>query len=193
MFRTASKNHWRIRGDLESQLVVRLATLAREEPATDDFEDTPPQIEAYRSTLEGYLAVAQTYRGPAFYFPERLASAGVAISITPDQFDLASAHFGWLADEYEARAPAAGVVVDDVLVSLCCSSVNPIRAAEASLNTAEPARGRGYAPQVVALWADLVRQSGRTPLYSTEWSNTASRRVAAKLGLQLYGEDLFLT
>jgi hypothetical protein len=46
---------------------------------------------------------------------------------------------------------------------------------------------------VVAAWARAIRESGGEPLYSTSWDNKASRGVARKLGLLLYGEDLHLS
>ena len=84
--------------------------------------------------------------------------------------------------------PAAAVIADGVTASLCCS-VPGANAVEASLNTDEGHRGHGYAVSATAAWAAAVRRSGRVPLYSTSWDNTASRSVARKLGLQLYGED----
>jgi hypothetical protein len=35
-----------------------------------------------------------------------------------------------------------------------------------------------------------VRRENRIPLYSTSWDNAASRGVARRLGLVLYGADL---
>jgi predicted GNAT family acetyltransferase len=58
--------------------------------------------------------------------------------------------------------------------------------------TLEEFRGRGYAPAVVAAWAHAVREAGRIPLYSTTWDNLASRAVARKLGLIVYGSNLSL-
>jgi len=58
--------------------------------------------------------------------------------------------------------------------------------------TVEAFRGRGFASAVVAAWANAVRESDRVPLYSTSWENAASRAVATKLGLTLYGADLWI-
>src|SRR6266851_4539878 len=49
--------------------------------------------------------------------------------------------------------------------------------------------GRGFAPRVTSAWAAAIRSSGRIPLYSTSWTNSASRAVARKLGLVQYAVD----
>jgi REP element-mobilizing transposase RayT len=42
---------------------------------------------------------------------------------------------------------------------------------------------------ITAAWALAMRGSGRIPLYSTSWMNTASLAVARKLGLVAYASD----
>jgi len=94
-----------------------------------------------------------------------------------------------LATDLEHRQPCHAVVRDGAAVSLCFSSRTTGDAAEAGLNTVEAFRRRGYATAVTAAWALAVRRSGRIPLYSTSWDNLASRAVARRLGLILYGAD----
>jgi predicted GNAT family acetyltransferase len=64
---------------------------------------------------------------------------------------------------------------------------------EAELETAAAYHGRGHAVRVAAAWAMAIRASGRTPLYSTSWTNTASLAVARKLGLVAYASDWSLS
>ncbi len=61
------------------------------------------------------------------------------------------------------------------------------------METAADYRGRGYAATVTAAWALAIRASGRIPLYSTSWDNTASLAVARKLGLIAYASDWSLS
>jgi predicted GNAT family acetyltransferase len=75
------------------------------------------------------------------------------------------------------------------VVAVCHSSRSTLVGAEAGVETAPAYRGRGLAGEVVLAWATAVRVEGRLPLYSTDWSNLASRAVARKLGLAMYGED----
>jgi RimJ/RimL family protein N-acetyltransferase len=113
--------------------------------------------------------------------------------IDPANAHLLKPHFAWLAEELPFRLPCAAILHNGAAVSVCCSSRNGPDAAEAGLETVEAFRGRGFAPAVVASWGYAVRESGRTPLYSTSWDNLASQAVARKLGLALYGVDMSIT
>jgi predicted GNAT family acetyltransferase len=84
-------------------------------------------------------------------------------------------------------------VVDGDAVAMCSTVRIPDRATEAGVYTEEPFRGHGYAAAVTAAWAIAIRASGRIPLYSTEWGNAASRRVASKLELIVYGSDFSIS
>ena len=112
------------------------------------------------------------------------------IPVTTANDDLVRPVFPVLADDLPWRQPCLAIVADGRLASLCYSARNTAIAAEAGVETVEEFRGRGYAPAVVAAWARAVRAEGRIPLYSTSWDNLASRSVARKLGLILYGADL---
>ena len=111
------------------------------------------------------------------------------IPVTTANDDLVRPLFPVLADDLPWRQPCLALVDDGRLASLCFSARNTPTAAEAGVETLEEFRGRGYAPAVVAAWARAVRREGRIPLYSTSWDNLASRSVARKLGLVLYGAD----
>ena len=193
MFRTAAGNHWRLRDHLDAGLRARLGAIVASEPVVEAFEAHPPAIEGYRAALEEFAPVEREYRGPAFRFPDPLPDlAGAAIVVTAARFDLLREHFGWAIEEWDDIQPVTVTVEDGVAVSICHSPALSDRAAEAGVFTAEVARGRGHAVAVVSLWARLVRDTGRLPMYSTTWENAASRRVAAKLDVELYGEDFHL-
>jgi RimJ/RimL family protein N-acetyltransferase len=78
-------------------------------------------------------------------------------------------------------------------VSVCRSVRITPAAHEAGVETLPRFRGRGYAPDVTAGWARLVRSAGAEPLYSTSWENNASRAVAKKLCLVQYAADFQLS
>jgi predicted GNAT family acetyltransferase len=79
------------------------------------------------------------------------------------------------------------IIEDGYPVSICFCARRSDVAAEAGLETAKAYRGRGYARRVTTAWALAVRDTGRIPLYSTDWTNGASLAVARSLGLNEYG------
>ena len=175
----------RTRADLPEQLAERIQAIVQHEPATAGLESEP---RCRAALLELLAPVADEYRGPAFILANKRLDATGAVTIDAAHLDAIRPHFAWLLDEYR-RFPVAAMLVGGVAVSVCFSSRVGADADEAGLETAAPFRGRGYALPAVAAWADIVRSHGRQPLYSTAWSNHASRAVARKLGGQCYGED----
>jgi ribosomal protein S18 acetylase RimI-like enzyme len=84
--------------------------------------------------------------------------------------------------------PWAMALVDGRVVSIC-HTPRPMsdRAAECGVWTHPDYRGRGYASEVTAVWADILRPSGRYLFYSTLPENLASQRVADRLQLRPIG------
>ena len=121
-----------------------------------------------------------------------MPDAARAVLISADDRSSLKGHFDWAIDEWEDIQPVTVALDDGVAVSICHTPAATGLAAEAGVFTAEVARGRGYAVDVVALWAREVRAGGRLPMYGTTWDNAASRSVAQKLGLTVYGEDFHL-
>lgn len=170
-----------------------LAALARADGTVEEFERRPPDLDRYREVLGRSAAITSEYRGPAFTFPAALPDCPRAVVVTSDDRAALETHFGWAIEEWDEIQPVVVVVEDGIAVSICHSPASSNRVAEAGVETVEAARGRGYAVDVVAGWATAMRAAGRLPLYGTTWENAASRRVAAKLGLVMYGEDFHLS
>ena len=131
------------------------------------------------------------WSGPAWCFPDEIsATEHEVIPFTEANDDLVRPLFPVLAEDLPWQQPCLALLDDGRLASVCFSARNTPIAAKAGVHTREEFRGRGYASAVVAAWARAVRREGRIPLYSTSWDNLASRSVARKLGLVLYGADL---
>ena len=187
--RTRAGNLWRIRHDLAESSVVELEAVLSAEPIADDLSQPPRCLPALQATLARDAPLSGTWSGPAWRFPIEIPiSEHVVIPVAPGNEDLVRPVLG--ADDLPWRQPCLAIVVGGRLASLCFSARNTPIAAEAGVETGQEFRGRGYAPAVVAAWARAVRDEGRIPLYSTSWDNLASRSVARKLGLVLYGTDL---
>jgi RimJ/RimL family protein N-acetyltransferase len=187
--RTRAGHVWRFRHDLPESSIVELDAALRDEPVVADLAQSPRCIATLRETLARDAPLTGTWSGPAWRFPDEvIASDHRVILVTSENADLVRPVL--LADDLPWRRPCLALVVDGRLASVCFSARNTPIVAEAGVETLEEFRGRGYAPTVVAAWARAVRAEGRIPLYSTSWDNLASRSVARKLGLTLYGADL---
>lgn len=193
LVRSATHCAWAVRADIPKDLARELDRLADEEPPALDLRDAPLHADRYVSLLRGrirpdYDAVTKSSQsdGPLFTFPDAVVQPGDVVVVEDEQ--LLAHHFrGWVPGEIAAgRAPVLAVVAESYPVSVCFCARRSDVAAEAGLETAAQFRGRGFGPRVTAAWALVIRSSGRIPLYSTWWTNTASIAVARKLGLILY-------
>lgn len=190
--RTRAGHVWRFRDDLPESLVAELETKLAAEPVAADLSQPPRCLEALQATLAGHGPLMGTWSGPAWCFPDEIPTfEREAILVTTTNDELVRLLSPVLAaDDLPWRLPCLALLDDGRLAAVCFSARNTPLAAEAGVDTLEEFRGRGYAPAVVAAWARAVRLEGRIPLYSTSWDNLASRSVARKLGLDLYGTDL---
>ena len=191
--RTRAGHVWRFRHDLPESLVAELEAKLAAEPVSADLSQPPRCLAALQATLAQDAPLTRTWSGPAWRFPDEIsAPEHEVIPVTTANDDLVRSRFPVLADDLPWRQPCLALLDDGRLASLCYCARNTPVAAEAGVDTLEEFRGRGYAPAVAAAWARAVRQEGRVPLYSTSWDNLASRSVARKLGLVMYGADFSL-
>ena len=186
--RTQVGHLWRFRHDLAESSIVELGAVLSAEPVVADLSQPPRCLVELEATLARDAPLTETWSGPAWRLPDEIPiSQHGVIPVTPENQDLGRPVL--LADDLPWRQPCMAIIADGRLASLCFSARNTAIAAEAGVDTLQEFRGRGYAPAVVAAWARAVRQEGRIPLYSTSWDNLASRSVARKLNLVLYGTD----
>jgi hypothetical protein len=184
LIRGASSCAAAVRADVSDNVAAEVERLARQEHPIVELQnpnDAPANADSYLALLGG-----QINSGPAFTFPDRIAHSSDVTLI--EKLQLLERYFrGWVADEIPWRAPIVAVMDSGYPVSVCfCATRASENTVEAGLETAAPFRGRGFAPRVTAAWASAIRASGRIPLYSTAWTNDASRAVARKLGLIQY-------
>jgi hypothetical protein len=192
LVRTAEGNCWLLSAAVAAPL--RAGVHAALEALPVDFRDPeqpPLDIELLQPLLAGEGLEFSMERGPAFAFPEVMPSARDEAELLLDPHEVPTApELGWLRLAQPHEHPLAVARNDrGEVVAVCHSSRSTPAAAEAGVETASAYRGRGLAGVVVSRWARAVRAEGRLPLYSTDWSNHASRAVARKLGLVMYGED----
>ena len=190
---TAGGNEWRFRHDVSDALLKELEALCLNEAVGDDMTLPPHGSTPYVDVLAQDAPIQNLWTGPAYHFPDELPTAGETVLVTVENVDVLRPHFeDWLEDVSDCQ-PFMALLQDGRAVSICCSVRITAEVHEAGVETPQDFRGRGYARQVVASWANAVFRIGPIPLYSTSWENAASRAVAEKLGLVRYGADLHIT
>jgi RimJ/RimL family protein N-acetyltransferase len=186
---TREGNIARFRHDLPDDLVEELTDAVAREPVHADLPERPILFDLYRELLERHAPAENRWTGPAYVIPPQVIVPSEVVRITAENSDLLKETFPDVVGRLDSRAPVIAVVEDGVAVSVCLSSCVSAKAHESGVETVQEYRGRGYAGKVVAAWAELVRNLGRIPFYSTDWDNRASQRVAEKLGAVAFGLD----
>ena len=191
--RTTEGNDWWFRSDLDGELVEALGALCLEEPMGQPISREPRGLDQFERLLSEHSPIKKRWAGPAYRFPEDVATSVETVLVTEENSDLLIPYFeDWLGDVQNCQ-PFAALLQDGRAVSLCATVRTSSRADEAGADTRPEFRGQGFAGHVVAAWARAVGRLGRIPLYSTSWENEASQAVARKLGLIQFGTDLHVT
>lgn len=181
------------RDDVPKPVVRKLERILDRTASITDPGQMPAMLDKLREALATQAPVTEVWEGPAWRFPEVIPAPEGVTAIGPGEVDLLREHFPYTAEHLEDHEPCFAVVDNGVAVAICRSVRQKVGVAEAGVETIAAYRGRGYAPRVVAAWAREVRERGLIPLYSASGQNSASRAVARKLGLILYGIDVSLT
>jgi RimJ/RimL family protein N-acetyltransferase len=184
---------WRFSPDITGALAQELESLCADETACAEPCVAPRHAEEYVRLLERHAPVRASEAGPAYHFDELTEPSRPTVSITEANAELLRGGFDELLDEPPTWQPFVALVREGRAVSVCRSARITREAHEAGVETLPEFRGKGYARDVVAGWARLVRAAGATPLYSTSWENQASRALAKRLGLEFYGSDFHVT
>ncbi len=188
--RTSAGNVWRFRANLPESLIEELDALCSNEPVGIEFTEPPRHIETYVRLLENHAPVQKLGMGPAYHFPQDIMPPSRhLLAVTEKNVETLRSGFEDLIADISAEQPFVAFIRENRAVSVCRSVRITPEAHEAGLETLPDFRGKGYAKDVVAEWAFLVRSAGAIPLYSTSWENVASQAVARKLQLKYYGAD----
>jgi RimJ/RimL family protein N-acetyltransferase len=192
--RTPRGNLWRFRADLPERLCQELGVLCANEPVVDyKFNEPPRHLAALVRLLEEDAPVQEISSGPAYQFTEQGRSSRPLLIVTEQNAEVLQGGFEKLLEELPTWQPFVALVEENRARAVCRSVRITPEAHEAGVETLPDFRGKGYAQEVVAEWAQRVRETGAVPLYSTSWENTASQAVAQKLKLKAYGADFQLT
>lgn len=185
---SASRYLLRFREDVPADLRREIAALAAARWPFVDAEH-PPGADALLDLLGDLAPRRRLGGGPAYVCDGIQAPAGEVCPVTRANAHVLARHFGDDVDQVDALQPCTAVLEDGHTVSVCQTVRRSPLAIEAGVNTVEGHRRRGYARRVVAAWAAAARREGRIAFYSTARANTASRGVAASLGLRPFAME----
>ncbi len=190
LMRTPERAIARFRQDVPDDLAARLTELC----AGERLGDPPPERPAHeREYLDGLGPMERVWAGPAFTFPDDLSAAAPTVAIDEAKAGFLCDGFEhWLAD-VPHRRPFLAVIEERRAVAICASVRISRDVHCAGVETLPGCRGRGRGSAAVAAWARAVRDLGAAPFYSTSWDNLASRGLARRLGLRLFGVDFHIT
>jgi GNAT superfamily N-acetyltransferase len=127
--------------------------------------------------------------GLLYSFPAELGSGYAAVSIGRDNAELLLGGLDEWRSGVAAGLPMLATLADGRAVSICASVKASNSAHCAGVETLPAYRGRGFASQAVAAWANAVRAAGAEPFYGTTFDNEPSHGVARRLGLILIGSE----
>ncbi|HSK72547.1 MAG TPA: GNAT family N-acetyltransferase [Pyrinomonadaceae bacterium] len=190
--RTRAGNVWRFRADLPEALCEELAALCADEPVIKEFGEAPRYFERYARLLEQHAPVREPESGPAYCFTEYPMPSKFIVVVSEDNPEVLQNGFEDFISELPTWQPFVALIENNRAASVCRSVRITPEAHEAGVETLPDFRGKGFAVEVTAEWARLVRASGALPLYSTAWENAASQAVARKLNLKCYGADFHI-
>jgi GNAT superfamily N-acetyltransferase len=177
---------------VDHQILHELASVCVSE-VVEDALASPQVPPPYEAIVSRSGPIQRMWAGPAFHFPSAILPSSRAVVVAEANAAILRPHLSSWLDAIAIYRPMLALTVGGEAVAVCASVRTTAVAHEAGVETAPDYRGRGYATAVVAAWANAVRQMGATPLYSTSWQNVASRALARKLGLRLFGVDLHIT
>lgn len=184
VIRNSDECVWAFRSDVQPDVVDEVERLLGEEPRPTGLHQAPIHAAKYREWIDGPVR-----SGPAFTFPASLVPSP-EVALVDDEALLQRHFSGWRQGEIDGgRFPVLAIRENGHPISICFSARSSDLAAEAGVETAPHWRGRGLGAMVTAAWAVAILASGRTPLYSTEWSNTASLALARNLRLRSFAQD----
>lgn len=189
--------------DLPSDIDAELKTLAADEPPFSHPQTPPRHLERYKAVLERQAPVTRCNSYCIYELPHGLEPAGgvrlvdgdaeegqaLTQSLARDGMPAGLAALGF-RDAADWWRPWCAAIVEGEVASIAFATRLSDAGAELGVATASSFRGRGLAAAATAGWSRLRSLRSRALFYSADLENTASRRVAAKLGSPLRGASL---
>jgi RimJ/RimL family protein N-acetyltransferase len=186
-----------IGADVPELVAAELGSVFAGAPGSRAPAEPPPALERCRRLLETDGRVLQERSGPCYLIEPGTAFAS-SVRIERSDQPLGAALRGanpgnWEAIEWDelidGQLGSWAISFEGALVASICHTPGPVtaRGAECGVWTHPAFRGRGHAAAVTAVWAEIMRPTGRRLFYSTDADNFSSQRVAQRLRLRPLG------
>lgn len=187
--RTPDGSIWRFRRDVPASVRAEVEASCREELRCSGEPRPSLHDSTYRRLFAEDDAALDVVAGPTYWFRRAVDVHGDVVRIAEENRDLLRDGLeAWLPD-VSHQQPMVVSLHAGRAVSICASVRITPQAHEAGVETVPAFRRRGHALAAVAAWATAVMALGRVALYSTSWDNRASQAVAARLGLEAFGQE----
>ena len=182
---------------------AEIVALVEAWPVWCDPSVTPSGLGAVVGVLERRAPARSVVPGVMFSLPrlgdppgeivrgDSEAGARLLAAIARDGVPPALREAGFLGVE-DFWAPWSVALVDGEIAAMAFAARLGPAGAEVGVYSFPAFRGRGLAGAVTAAWSRLEGLGDRALFYSTQMSNTASRRVAAGLGLARIGASVWI-
>ena len=194
-------NIFGLHADLRPDIAAELENLAKDEPPLL-HPAKPRHLERYLSILGSHSPAAHNFgliyelpNGLPYETDARLVGSDSeegrafarSLSVTGLPKGLRELGFHGVDDLWQ---PWCAAIVGDEIASIAFAARLSDVGAELGLVTAKAFREQGLAAAATAGWSRLPSLRSRTLFSSTDRDNISSQRVAARLGLRLYGTSL---
>jgi GNAT superfamily N-acetyltransferase len=166
-------------GRPERELIQKAAAVARE------LLTVPEDADWVGAALPSWQREAATISTAATLDPIRAVPPGVVRQVTPEELARIPARYAGLRDELLVEAHAGKVFAafaGNQPAAFCYAGAVTEGWWDISIDTLEPFRRQGYATQCVAQVIQHMAAEGKMPVWGAMESNTASARLATKLG-----------
>jgi hypothetical protein len=193
-------NVFAVRDDIDDATFEAIATIVAAAPPWREAGSAPPCLPALLAALQAGLESVSP--GVIFLLRNGHPSAGRVQIVGDDAPEgerlLARLHRDGFPPSlvnagFRSRSdfwpPWVVALEDGEIAATAFAARLGARGVEVGVYTFEAFRGRGLAGAVTAAWSAHPALVGRTLFYSTQWTNLASQRVAAKLGLRRIGQS----
>jgi GNAT superfamily N-acetyltransferase len=187
LLRTPETMICRCHADLADEVADMVDKLARR-PRGRPSEWANEYADCVR-TLSSVAQLRALRAGLLYSFPARSEFSSAAVNICEDNAELLAGGLDEWRPNVANGLPMTAIVANGRAVSICASVKASTAVHCAGVETLPAYRGKGFASQAVAAWAQVVRALSAVPFYGTTFDNYASQRVAKRLGLSLIGSE----